>query len=129
MYFFKRGGWQVQFLEADLKTSLPRKLTFRDPEKIRELVRRGEAWGTSEAKQMREHAIETGKSAGLFEADSRSVREAEAGPSYSLCSMLTTRRIVAAIIKRFMGLGPGQRLRPLFVHSGLPRVAACSLWG
>jgi hypothetical protein len=24
MYFFKRGGWQVQFLEADLKTPLPR---------------------------------------------------------------------------------------------------------
>jgi hypothetical protein len=32
MYFFKRGGWQVQFLEADLKTPLPRKLTFTDPE-------------------------------------------------------------------------------------------------
>jgi 2-hydroxychromene-2-carboxylate isomerase len=41
MYFFKRGGWQVQFLEADLKTSLPRKLTFTDPEKIREMARRG----------------------------------------------------------------------------------------
>jgi hypothetical protein len=27
MYFFKRGGWQVQFLEPDLKTPLPRKLT------------------------------------------------------------------------------------------------------
>ena len=49
MYFFKRGGWQVQFLEADLKTPLPRKLTFTDPEKIRELARRGEAWGDSEA--------------------------------------------------------------------------------
>jgi hypothetical protein len=35
MYFFKRGGWQVQFLEADLKTPLPRKLTFADPDKIR----------------------------------------------------------------------------------------------
>lgn len=42
MYFFKRGGWQVQFLEADLKTPLPRKLTFSDSEKIRELARRGE---------------------------------------------------------------------------------------
>ena len=61
MYFFKRGGWQVQFTEADLKTPLPRKLTFTDPEKIRELARRGEAWGTSEARQMLEHAIETGR--------------------------------------------------------------------
>lgn len=50
MYFFKRGGWQVQFLEADVKTSLPRKLTFKDPEKIRELARQGEAWGDSESR-------------------------------------------------------------------------------
>jgi hypothetical protein len=61
MYFFKRGGWEVQFLEADLKTPLPRKLTFTDPEKIRELTRRGEAWCTSEARQKLEHAIETGR--------------------------------------------------------------------
>jgi hypothetical protein len=60
MYFFKRGGWKVQFTEADLRTPLPRKLTFSDPEKIRELARRGEAWGTSEARQILEHAIETG---------------------------------------------------------------------
>ena len=33
-YFFKRGGWQVQFLEADPKTPLPRKLTFTDPKKL-----------------------------------------------------------------------------------------------
>jgi hypothetical protein len=61
MFFFEREGWQVQFLEPDLKTPLPRKLTFTDPEKIRELARRGEAWGTSEARQMLEHAIETGR--------------------------------------------------------------------
>jgi hypothetical protein len=51
MYFFKRGGWEAQFLEAHLRTPLPRKLTFTDPEKIRELARRGEAWGTSESRQ------------------------------------------------------------------------------
>jgi hypothetical protein len=28
---------------------------------IRELARRGEAWGTSEARQMLEHGIETGR--------------------------------------------------------------------
>jgi len=44
MSFFFRGGWQVQFLEADLKTPLPRTFTFTEPEKIRELARRGEAW-------------------------------------------------------------------------------------
>jgi hypothetical protein len=41
---------------------LHRKLTFTDPEKIRELARRGEAWGDSESRQMLEHALETGRS-------------------------------------------------------------------
>ena len=61
MYFSFRRGRQIQFLEADLKTPLPRKVTFPDADKIRELARRGEALGTSEAKQMLAHAIETGK--------------------------------------------------------------------
>ena len=61
MTFFYRSGWQVQFLEADAKTPLPRQLTFKDPEKIRELARRGEAWGTSEARQMLEYGIEVGR--------------------------------------------------------------------
>lgn len=61
MYFFQRSGWQVQFTEVDLKTPLPRKLTFADSEKIRELARRGEAMGTSEARQMLDHAIEKGR--------------------------------------------------------------------
>jgi hypothetical protein len=39
----------------------PRKLTFADPEKIRELARRGEAWGDSESRQMLENAIENGR--------------------------------------------------------------------
>jgi hypothetical protein len=61
MYFFKRDGWQVQFLEADLKTPLPCKLTFAHADKIRELARRGEALGSLEQKQALEHAIETGR--------------------------------------------------------------------
>jgi hypothetical protein len=61
MSFFLRAGWQVQFLETDLKTPLPRKLTFADPDKIRELARRGEAMGTSEMRQMMEYAIDVGR--------------------------------------------------------------------
>jgi hypothetical protein len=61
MTFFYRKAWQVQFVEADLKTPLPRMFTFADPEKIRELARRGEAMGTSEARQMLEYAIEAGR--------------------------------------------------------------------
>ena len=58
MSFFFREGWYVQFLEADLKTPLPRTFTFTDPERIKELARRGEAWGDSESRQMLELAIE-----------------------------------------------------------------------
>jgi hypothetical protein len=61
MTFFLRKGWQVQFCEADLKTPLPKMFTFKDPEKIRELARRGEALGTSEARQMIEYGIEVGR--------------------------------------------------------------------
>jgi hypothetical protein len=65
MTFFLRQGWQVQFCEADLKTPLPRQFTFKDSDKIRELARRGEALGTSEAKQLLEYAIEQGRG-GLY---------------------------------------------------------------
>jgi hypothetical protein len=58
MYFFLRSGWQVQFLEPDLKTPLPRKLTFKDPQKIRELAKQGGAWRDSDSQQILEHAIE-----------------------------------------------------------------------
>jgi hypothetical protein len=36
-------------------------VTFTDPEKIRELARRGGAWRDAESRQMLEHAIETGR--------------------------------------------------------------------
>src|ERR1700712_3123165 len=41
MSFFPSDGWYCQFLENDLKTCLPRKLTFADPAKIMELIQRG----------------------------------------------------------------------------------------
>jgi hypothetical protein len=43
MYFFLRSGWQVQFLEPDLKTPLPRKFTFADPE-LGAIQRAGRCW-------------------------------------------------------------------------------------
>jgi len=61
MTFFSRRGWQVQFVEADLKTPLPRTFTFAHADKIRELACRGEALGTLEAKQTLEEAIEKGR--------------------------------------------------------------------
>lgn len=41
MHFHLRKTWLCQFLEEDLKTSLPRKLSFTHETKIWELVKRG----------------------------------------------------------------------------------------
>jgi hypothetical protein len=60
-FMLYRGMWHCQFLEADARTPLPRTFTFADPEKIRELAKRGEAWGTSEDRQMLEYGIEVGR--------------------------------------------------------------------
>ena len=57
MQFVRRDVWYVTFLEPGLQTPLPKTLTFRDEGKIRELARRGEAWGDSESRQMLEYAI------------------------------------------------------------------------
>ena len=42
-------------------THAPDAFTFKDPEKIRELARRGEAWSDSESRQMLEYGIEVGR--------------------------------------------------------------------
>jgi hypothetical protein len=61
MTFFQRSGWQVRFLKADCRTQLTKRFVFTDPEKIKELAKRGEAWGDSESRQMLEMAIEQGR--------------------------------------------------------------------
>lgn len=57
MSFFLRDGWFCQFLEADLKTPLPKKLSFKDEEKIIELAQRGGAFSNLESRQAIDHAI------------------------------------------------------------------------
>ena len=86
MSFFSRSGWQVQFLEADLKTPLPRKFTFTDADKISELARRGEAWGDSESEQMLEHAIESGRG-GVYRKRPKFPSGAQAGFWPEACFM------------------------------------------
>jgi hypothetical protein len=41
MHFMLQNGWFCQFLEEDLKTPLPRKVRFEDPEKIIEMAEKG----------------------------------------------------------------------------------------
>jgi hypothetical protein len=61
MYFMLRKGWLCQFLEPDLKTSLPKKLTFTDTRKIVELAERGGYSRTEEGRHALEHGIENGR--------------------------------------------------------------------
>jgi hypothetical protein len=61
MQFVRREVWHVTFLEPGLERPLPKTLTFRDEGKIRELARRGEAWGDSESRQMLDYAIAKGE--------------------------------------------------------------------
>jgi hypothetical protein len=61
LYFMHRQGWHCQFLEADRKTSLPRKLTFATPDKLLEIFER---WGESrllEDRSALEYAIQKGR--------------------------------------------------------------------
>jgi hypothetical protein len=58
-FMFRDGGWQVHFLEGDLETSLPRRLVFQGAESGAE--KRGEAWTTSEARSMLNHALGAGR--------------------------------------------------------------------
>jgi hypothetical protein len=54
-------GWYCQFLEADLKTPLPRKLTFSSPDKILQLAKHAGALKDLAARQAIEHGIEMGR--------------------------------------------------------------------
>jgi hypothetical protein len=61
MYFMKRQGWYCQFLEADLKTALPRKLNLDGPETLIEMATRGGGLPNRAADQMLNYAIEMGR--------------------------------------------------------------------
>jgi len=61
MSFMQRKGWTCQFLETDLQTVLPRRLSFADVEKVRELVKRGGGLPDLESAAALEHGIEIGR--------------------------------------------------------------------
>jgi hypothetical protein len=61
MSFVLSKRWSCQFLEEDLKTSLPRKLTLEDPAKLFEVAERGGYRMNLEGRQAIERAIETGR--------------------------------------------------------------------
>jgi hypothetical protein len=61
MSFMLREGWHCVFLEADCKTSLPRKLNFKDERKIFEIAERVASGPNLETRQALEHGIEIGR--------------------------------------------------------------------
>ena len=61
MSFMCRNGWLCQFLEEDLKTSLPRKVILGSQEKVREMARRGGAAMSLDVLQALDHGIEIGR--------------------------------------------------------------------
>jgi hypothetical protein len=61
MHFMLMDGWYCQFLEADLKTPLPRTLTFAGPEKILEIYDRLGVDKKLEDRSALEYGINTGR--------------------------------------------------------------------
>jgi hypothetical protein len=61
MSFCLSQGWHCQFLETDLKTPLPKKLTFASADKVRELAELGGAITDLEDRRMFECAIINGR--------------------------------------------------------------------
>ena len=61
MHFMLRDSWHCQFLEEDLKTPLPRKLTLKTPDVIRGMIERVGSKMTTEERQGFEYAISTGR--------------------------------------------------------------------
>ena len=75
--FLDSFGWQCQFLEADLKTPLPRKLRFTSPDKLRELVERGGGFKDQEARLMLEAGVDQGRGGVFLDLPQGTVQEAE----------------------------------------------------
>jgi hypothetical protein len=61
MYFMQRDGWHCQFLEADLKTTLPKKLNLSNSQKVIEAAERGGYNMNLEGRQALDHGIENGR--------------------------------------------------------------------
>lgn len=75
MSFFERGGWVVQFLELDAKTSIGRIRTFGSADKLRELIARTPTRLDLAAKQALEHAIQGGRGGVYLDLTSEQYRK------------------------------------------------------
>jgi hypothetical protein len=61
MYYMFRENWMCQFLEEDLKTSLPRRLHFKDAEKIRTIVEKVGNFANLQDRQALDYGLAIGR--------------------------------------------------------------------
>lgn len=61
MYYIYRNSWTCQFLEEDLKTPLPRRCSFRDPEKIRAIVEKVGSFANLQDRQALDYGLAIGR--------------------------------------------------------------------
>jgi hypothetical protein len=61
MHFMVYEGWYCQFLEANLTTSLPKKLTIRNQQKLLQMAERGMPNMTNEERQRMQRDIANGR--------------------------------------------------------------------
>ena len=61
MQFMLREGWYCRFLEEDLRTPLPKKLTFAEVSKVRELAEKGGGLAILEARHSFNQGGEVGR--------------------------------------------------------------------
>lgn len=61
MYYIYRNAWMCQFLEEDLKTPLPRRLCFRNPEKIRSIVEKVGNFANLQDRQALDYGLAIGR--------------------------------------------------------------------
>ena len=76
MHFMFRKGWHCQFLEEDMKTLLPRTLTFAEHRKIWEMAKRGGFTLNIAGRQEIEEALRKGVGGNLAGSHARAIREA-----------------------------------------------------
>lgn len=114
MSFQVRQGWHYQFLEPDLKTSLPRGLHFNSADKVVELAERGGGISDQESRLMLNRAIDTGRG-GVYRAAIRVLRTSlSAGRFTSHCSSTcrAPQLIVRCIERRPEPMEQGSGNRP-----------------
>jgi hypothetical protein len=61
MSYIHRDGWLCQFLEEDLKTLLPKRVSVKSEEQLREMAKRGGANMNLESLQAMDHGISIGR--------------------------------------------------------------------